>query len=163
MVKQHKDLDKTLDELVKEDKKKKATAKHQQGGFKNVNRKKQKKNHVVNKRKEKVVYTKKIVFNGDRKHRRERKTDRQRGNSNGARSKILQVGNLDFKVSCEDLQDIFSKCGAVQSVIMEKNAKGKFLGVADICYSNPKEAEKALKYFSNAELDGRVLCISYKH
>ncbi|KAL1496300.1 hypothetical protein AB1Y20_016262 [Prymnesium parvum] len=63
----------------------------------------------------------------------------------------VQVSNLDFNVSQEDIQELFGDIGKVKSVTMVKK------GVALVVYQKRMDAEKALETYDGVPLDGRPL------
>ena len=50
----------------------------------------------------------------------------------------------------------------MRSIILEKNNKGKILGIAEVKYERAADAKKAIKEYHSAELFGRILCLNYK-
>ena len=66
----------------------------------------------------------------------------------------LYVGNLDYSVTEEQLQELFTKCGEVKEV---KIIEGK--GFAFVEMSTQEEAEKAQKELNDTEFSGRPLKI----
>ena len=63
----------------------------------------------------------------------------------------LHVGNLAFETTEIDLQDHFSKAGAVTEVaLVQDKVTGKSRGFAFVTMSNPADAQKARKSDRNA-------------
>jgi len=63
----------------------------------------------------------------------------------------VQVSNLDFAVTKEDLEELFNDIGKVKSVAMVKK------GQAVVVYQKRADAEKALSTYDGVPLDGRAL------
>ena len=64
----------------------------------------------------------------------------------------IYVGNLDFKVNENDLEDVFKDYGTVNSVkIITDKFSGRSKGFGFVIMDDQKEAEKAI-----SELDGAV-------
>ena len=72
--------------------------------------------------------------------------------------KKLFVGNLDFSVTQEDLNDMFSEFGEVVSTVIIKN---KGFGFVEM--SNPIDAEKALTELDSTDFKNRTLRIDEAH
>jgi RNA recognition motif-containing protein len=64
----------------------------------------------------------------------------------------LYVGNLDYSVTNEQLQELFSNYGEVREV---KVIEGKGFGFVEM--SNQSEAEKAKEALNGSDLKGRTL------
>lgn len=73
----------------------------------------------------------------------------------------LFVGSLSWNATEQQLQDLFSTVGTVQSVhiIMDKYS-GKSKGFGFVEMSTPEEAEKAIQQLNGSEVDGRKINIS---
>ena len=73
----------------------------------------------------------------------------------------LFVGNLDFKVTENDLQDAFAAHGAVVEVnLVTDRATGRPRGFAFVTMSSPQEAQKAIDAMNGKELGGRTLSVN---
>jgi RNA recognition motif-containing protein len=73
----------------------------------------------------------------------------------------LFVGNLDFKVTENDLHDAFAAHGAVvEAKLMTDRATGRPRGFAFVTMSSPEEAQKAIDALNGKELGGRALSVS---
>ena len=76
-------------------------------------------------------------------------------------SSKLFVGNLDFKVTENDLQDAFAAHGTVvETNLMMDRATGRPRGFAFVTMSTPEEAEKAISALNGTALDGRNLTVN---
>jgi cold-inducible RNA-binding protein len=76
-------------------------------------------------------------------------------------SSKLFVGNLDFKVTENDLQDAFAAHGAVvETNLMMDRATGRPRGFAFVTMSSPEEAQKAIDALNGKELGGRALTVN---
>ncbi len=73
----------------------------------------------------------------------------------------LFVGNLDFKVTENDLQDAFAACGTVvEANLVTDRATGRSRGFAFVTMSSPEEAQKAIEAMNGKELGGRALKVN---
>lgn len=73
----------------------------------------------------------------------------------------IYVGNLSFNSSEQDLQDMFSEFGTVQSVkIIEDRETGRSRGFAFVEMSSNEEAQSAISGLNGREIDGRALTIN---
>ncbi|CAG8456839.1 4355_t:CDS:2 [Ambispora gerdemannii] len=84
-----------------------------------------------------------------------RYTSYQNGNSK------LLVENLFYEVTQDDLQDLFSKTGAIKKVFLHYDRAGRSLGVADVIFEDPKDAAAALKKYNGTMLEGQEMRIKY--
>jgi RNA recognition motif-containing protein len=76
-------------------------------------------------------------------------------------SNQLFVGNLDFKVTENDLQDAFAAHGTVvEANLVTDRATGRPRGFAFITMSSPEEAQKAIEGLNGKMLGGRALNVS---
>ena len=79
-----------------------------------------------------------------------------------APNKRLYVGNLSFKVSDDDLGDIFAECGDVITarVIMDRDTdRSKGFGFVEM--GKLDEAASAISKFNGEEFNGRSMSVSY--
>ena len=73
----------------------------------------------------------------------------------------LFVGNIDYSVTENDLQDHFSKAGTVLSVnIIMDRMTGKSRGFGFVEMSSQEEANKAVEELNSSELGGRKLTVN---
>jgi cold-inducible RNA-binding protein len=73
----------------------------------------------------------------------------------------LFVGNLDFKVTENDLQDAFAAHGSVvETNLMMDRATGRPRGFAFVTMSSPEEAQKAIDALNGKDLGGRALTVN---
>ena len=73
----------------------------------------------------------------------------------------LFVGNLDFKVTENDLQDAFAAHGTViEANLMMDRATGRPRGFGFVTMSTPEEAQKAIDALHGKELAGRALTVN---
>jgi len=73
----------------------------------------------------------------------------------------LFVGNLDFKVTENDLQDAFAAHGTVVEVnLVTDRATGRPRGFAFVTMSTPEEAQKAIDALNGKEMSGRALNVN---
>ena len=65
----------------------------------------------------------------------------------------LFVGNLDFKVTENDLQDAFAAHGTVvEANLMMDRMSGRSRGFAFVTMSTPEEAQKAIEAMNGAKV-----------
>ena len=73
----------------------------------------------------------------------------------------LFVGNLDFKVTENDLQDAFAAFGAVvEANLVTDRTTGRPRGFAFVTMSSPEEAQKAIEGMNGKDLGGRALNVN---
>jgi RNA recognition motif-containing protein len=75
--------------------------------------------------------------------------------------KRLFVGNLPWKVTDADLEDLFKESGNVVStkVITDRDT-GRSRGFAFVEMESEEEAEKAINSLNNTDLNGRAIRVS---
>ena len=73
----------------------------------------------------------------------------------------LYVGNLDFKVTENDLRTAFAACGTVieVTVVMDRET-GRPRGFGFVTMSSPEEAQKAVEALHGKDLGGRALTVN---
>ncbi len=73
----------------------------------------------------------------------------------------LYVGNLPYSASEQDLQDLFSQAGPVDSVnVMRDMATGRARGFAFVEMGSDADAQKAIDQFNNTDFGGRNLTVN---
>jgi len=74
-------------------------------------------------------------------------------------NRILYVRNLPFKISDEEMYEIFAKYGAIRQVRMgtDKNTKG----TAFVVYEDIFDAKNALEKLTGFRVGGRYLVVLY--
>src|SRR5215471_5233731 len=73
----------------------------------------------------------------------------------------LFVGNLDFKVTENDLQDAFAEHGTVvEANVATDRATGRPRGFGFVTMSTPEEAQKAINAMNGKDLGGRALTVN---
>jgi RNA recognition motif-containing protein len=73
----------------------------------------------------------------------------------------LYVGNLPYSTTDQDLTDLFSRAGAVESVrVMRDMATGRARGFAFVQMATDEEAQKAISEFHQFDLQGRPLVVN---
>jgi RNA recognition motif-containing protein len=73
----------------------------------------------------------------------------------------LYVGNLAFKTTSQDLQNLFAQAGTVQSAnLIEDRDTGRSRGFAFVEMSSGAEAEAAIAQFNGKDLGGRLLKVN---
>lgn len=73
----------------------------------------------------------------------------------------LYVGNLDFKVTENDLRTAFAACGTVveANLVMDR-ATGRPRGFGFVTMSSPEEAQAAIAALNGKDLGGRALTVN---
>lgn len=73
----------------------------------------------------------------------------------------LYVGNLAFSVSNNDLEELFSKAGQVQSVaVITDKFSGQSRGFGFVEMASATDASKAIQQFNDTELKGRNIKVN---
>lgn len=73
----------------------------------------------------------------------------------------LYVGNLPFKTSTQDLEQLFGQVGTVESSnIIEDRETGRSRGFGFVEMSSKEEGERAIEEFNGKEFDGRELKVN---
>ena len=76
-------------------------------------------------------------------------------------SNKLFVGNLDFKVTENDLQDAFAAFGTVlEADLVTDRSTGRPRGFAFVTMSTPEEAQKAIDGMNGKDLGGRAVTVN---
>ncbi len=73
----------------------------------------------------------------------------------------IYVSNLSFNTSDAELQDLFSKFGAVTSAkVITDRETGRSRGFGFVEMSNDDEAKTAMSSLNNKEIEGRAMSVS---
>lgn len=73
----------------------------------------------------------------------------------------LYVGNLSFNTSTQDLEQVFSEIGKVESTnIIEDRDTGRSRGFGFVEMSSKEEANNAIEQLNGKEVDGRELTVN---
>src|SRR6266545_2011869 len=73
----------------------------------------------------------------------------------------LYIGNLLFQTSSEDLQQLFSQAGTVESAnVIEDRETGRSRGFAFVEMSSKEEGNAAIQQFNGREVSGRALNVN---
>ena len=73
----------------------------------------------------------------------------------------LYVGNLPFNTTENELQELFSKAGPVQEVmLMQDKFTGKSRGFAFVTMSADADAQKAIAEINGTTMEGRALTVN---
>jgi RNA recognition motif-containing protein len=76
-------------------------------------------------------------------------------------SLLLYVGNLSFSTSSEELQQLFSQAGTVESVsVIEDRETGRSRGFAFVEMSSTEEGNAAIQQFNGHDIGGRTLNVN---
>ena len=73
----------------------------------------------------------------------------------------IYVGNLDYKVTEDDLENVFSKFGAVSSssIITDKYS-GRSKGFGFVTMDNDEEAKQAISELNETKLESRDIVVN---
>jgi RNA recognition motif-containing protein len=73
----------------------------------------------------------------------------------------LYVGNLPYSTTEDQLSELFSRAGKVDSVrVMRDMATGRARGFAFVEMGSDEDAQKAISQFNEHQLDGRPLVVN---
>ena len=73
----------------------------------------------------------------------------------------LYVGNLPYETAENDLQDLFSKAGTVETVsVVRDQATGRARGFGFVEMGTDEEAQQAINQLNNAQLGGRSIMVN---
>ena len=73
----------------------------------------------------------------------------------------LYVGNLSFQTSSDELQQLFSQVGTVESAtVVEDRDTGRSRGFGFVEMASKEEGEKAIEQFNGTEFNGRNLTVN---
>ena len=73
----------------------------------------------------------------------------------------LYVGNLPYTTGETELQELFSKAGAVESVnVMRDQMTGRARGFAFVEMASDEDAQKAIKELNATQVGGRSLTVN---
>jgi cold-inducible RNA-binding protein len=73
----------------------------------------------------------------------------------------LFVGNLDFKITENDLQDAFAAHGnVIEANLVTDRTTGRPRGFAFVTMGSPEEAQKAIDALNGKDLGGRTLNVN---
>jgi len=73
----------------------------------------------------------------------------------------IQVSNLDYNVTEDDLKDLFQQVGDVKKVKILYDRSGRSEGSAEVFFARRGDAEDAVKKYHNVELDGKPMKINF--
>lgn len=75
--------------------------------------------------------------------------------------KKLYIGNLPYSVTDDQLRDLFSQAGTVESAsIITDKFSGRSKGFGFVEMATLEEAERAIEMFKTHEMDGRTMTVS---
>jgi len=70
------------------------------------------------------------------------------------------VGNLEYQVTEEELKEVFSACGEVESVrIISNRHTGRSKGFGFVVMPDESEAGKAIEELNDREINGRSITV----
>ncbi|KAK9762846.1 hypothetical protein K7432_011020 [Basidiobolus ranarum] len=73
----------------------------------------------------------------------------------------IQVANLHYEVTKQDLEELFSTVGPLKNVHVNFDAAGRSTGIAKIQFESPAHAAQAIQQYNNVTLDGKPMVIVY--
>lgn len=73
----------------------------------------------------------------------------------------IYVGNLSYKISDQDLQEVFEEFGDVISAkVIKDRETGRSKGFAFVEMENEEDAQAAIEELDGSEIDGRVVKVN---
>eukprot|EP01023_Acetabularia_acetabulum_P030090 TRINITY_DN2833_c0_g1_i2.p2 TRINITY_DN2833_c0_g1~~TRINITY_DN2833_c0_g1_i2.p2 ORF type:complete len:271 (-),score=35.12 TRINITY_DN2833_c0_g1_i2:196-1008(-) len=84
------------------------------------------------------------------------KTFPQASNSS---SGLIVINNLNFNVSNEDIQELFSRIGSLRKFGIKFDRSGRSEGIAEVEFVNFADAEQAMQQYDGVMLDGQRMSI----
>jgi len=76
-------------------------------------------------------------------------------------AKKLYVGNLPYEIKEEELKDLFSKAGTVESVqIITDKYTGRSKGFGFVEMTSDDESDKAIEMCNDTEIGGRKVIVN---
>ena len=76
-------------------------------------------------------------------------------------AKKLYVGGLPYNTTEDDLKELFSQAGTVESaIIITDKMSGRSKGFGFVEMSSDEEAQKAIEELNGKELDGRNITVN---
>jgi RNA recognition motif-containing protein len=88
-------------------------------------------------------------------------SDSTRGEQDTRVSKKIYIGNLPFSSTEADLQDLFGRHGAVESVaVITDRETGRPRGFAFVEMENASDAADAIRALDGSDLDGRNIKVN---
>lgn len=73
----------------------------------------------------------------------------------------LYVGNMSYRMTQDELRDVFSEAGTVTDVFIIKDREsGRPKGFAFVTMASPEEAKTAIEMFNGKEVAGRALKVN---
>jgi THO complex subunit 4 len=71
----------------------------------------------------------------------------------------LVISNLDYKVSDEDIKELFESFGAIKRAGIVYDRSGRSEEMAEVVFLKKPDAERALQRYNNVSLDGKPMSI----
>lgn len=77
-----------------------------------------------------------------------------------AMAKKLFVGNINWKATKEDLEEIFSKIWELEEVVLIKDENGRSKGFGFITFAQDSDADRAISELDGLEIEGRAIFVN---
>ncbi|MBD3270133.1 RNA-binding protein [Candidatus Peregrinibacteria bacterium] len=75
-------------------------------------------------------------------------------------SKKLFVGNLNWKVTTEQLQELFEEFGQVEDAVIILDPQRRSKGFGFVTFANDEDADKAISELHEKEFEGRNMIVN---
>jgi RNA recognition motif-containing protein len=79
----------------------------------------------------------------------------------GTPNRELYVGNIDYRISNQELKDIFKLFNTIEAVKIIRDPKGRSKGYGFVRFAVLEDAVNALNQMNGQPIHGRPLCIAY--
>ncbi|MCX7696386.1 MAG: RNA-binding protein [Bacteroidales bacterium] len=74
---------------------------------------------------------------------------------------IIYVGNLNYRITSDDLREVFSTFGEVESAtVITDRFTGRSKGFGFVTMGNDEEAKKAIQSLNGTILEGRKIIVN---
>ncbi|XP_057831102.2 THO complex subunit 4A isoform X2 [Cryptomeria japonica] len=73
----------------------------------------------------------------------------------------LYISNLDYGVTNEDIKELFSEVGDLKRSTIHYDRSGRSKGTAEVVFARKDDAIAAVKRYNNVQLDGKPIKIEF--